>query len=476
MVLVGSHRSNRRKIRHNHRPRRYSWTISIGLSMICLVCRINRTQSFQQLHVRIIVRQQRCCAEGARATATRRGRALLHQRSLLTPAAWNNNRASNTATAVSTTKFTLDESSLVPGGGGEGWLGQHRLSEFQNTLFIGTRVALQQAFSVSPATATTDADSSRSSLLHPETVAAMIESCSEGGTVTTFCRPQEQEEQPLFSTNEATASSRMIHIGIVPSRISRNNHPWSVNTVTDMVSSKLGGQKADGERCSSKNRLVFVMMEDNSNTTNNTTARETNTADYSQNVDGMPQQHHRVMGALILAAAKAFPVYTRKTVVRNGGRENQQQQQGETHDRTVHISFWNAGAGTILPVLSKQQRILLGTAVCEGVQLAQRLVDMPPNELTTTVYAEECQRIATELGETVTYSEIAGDKLRDRGYGGLYGVGKAATTPPRLVILEYTPPEEGDTTSSTTTTTTRTTIKSVALVGKGITYDTGTYG
>jgi probable aminopeptidase NPEPL1 len=47
------------------------------------------------------------------------------------------------------------------------------------------------------------------------------------------------------------------------------------------------------------------------------------------------------------------------------------------------------------------------------------------------------------------------DKL---GFGGIYGVGKSAATPPALVILSYVP-----TTAS----------KSIALVGKGIVYDTG---
>lgn len=59
-----------------------------------------------------------------------------------------------------------------------------------------------------------------------------------------------------------------------------------------------------------------------------------------------------------------------------------------------------------------------------------------------------------------------GDELRDRGYGGIYNVGKAAVHPPRLVILTYEPEENND--ADTTTTS-----DSIALVGKGIVYDTG---
>jgi probable aminopeptidase NPEPL1 len=77
--------------------------------------------------------------------------------------------------------------------------------------------------------------------------------------------------------------------------------------------------------------------------------------------------------------------------------------------------------------------------------------------LTTTAYADECRRIAESL-DGVKYSEIVGEELNSKGYGGLFGIGKAATHPPRLVILEYCPSSYDE---------------SVALVGKGIVYDTG---
>jgi probable aminopeptidase NPEPL1 len=48
--------------------------------------------------------------------------------------------------------------------------------------------------------------------------------------------------------------------------------------------------------------------------------------------------------------------------------------------------------------------------------------------------------------------------LDQLGYGGLYGIGKAATCPPRLVMLEYVPDNYDE---------------RIALVGKGIVYDTG---
>ena len=50
-------------------------------------------------------------------------------------------------------------------------------------------------------------------------------------------------------------------------------------------------------------------------------------------------------------------------------------------------------------------------------------------------------------------------EMEQKGMGLIYGVGRAAPSPPRIVFLKYT----GDPASSRTT----------ALVGKGLCYDTG---
>lgn len=53
---------------------------------------------------------------------------------------------------------------------------------------------------------------------------------------------------------------------------------------------------------------------------------------------------------------------------------------------------------------------------------------------------------------------IRGEELQEKGMGGIYGVGKAATVPPALAVLSHTPAGAHAT---------------VAWVGKGIVYDTG---
>lgn len=90
-----------------------------------------------------------------------------------------------------------------------------------------------------------------------------------------------------------------------------------------------------------------------------------------------------------------------------------------------------------------QIRLLLGTTVL-----------LPMTHLLQLL--QEVQRVGVKLG--VPCRVIRGNDLQEKGFGGIYGVGKAAVVPPALAVLSYTPPGARDT---------------IAWVGKGIVYDTG---
>ncbi|MEU7133943.1 leucyl aminopeptidase [Streptomyces sp. NPDC046261] len=95
-------------------------------------------------------------------------------------------------------------------------------------------------------------------------------------------------------------------------------------------------------------------------------------------------------------------------------------------------------------------------AVAAEVNRARDLVNIPSNDLNPKTFAAEVQTAAKEFGLKV---EVLDEKaLLKGGYGGLMGVGQGSATPPRLVRLAYTHPKAA---------------KTLALVGKGITYDSG---
>jgi len=86
------------------------------------------------------------------------------------------------------------------------------------------------------------------------------------------------------------------------------------------------------------------------------------------------------------------------------------------------------------------------------------LVDMPPTELNPREYARRVKEMLKPV-VGVTIKEVVGNKLLDEGLRGIHSVGRTAIEAPRMLVATYTP-ESGS-------------GKHIALVGKGVTYDTG---
>ncbi|MET7600809.1 leucyl aminopeptidase [Streptomyces sp. NPDC004082] len=95
-------------------------------------------------------------------------------------------------------------------------------------------------------------------------------------------------------------------------------------------------------------------------------------------------------------------------------------------------------------------------AVTEELNRARDLINTPPNDLTPEAFAAVAQAAAKEHGIKV---QVLDEKaLAKGGYGGILGVGAGSAAAPRLVKLSYTSSKAK---------------KHLALVGKGITYDSG---
>lgn len=94
--------------------------------------------------------------------------------------------------------------------------------------------------------------------------------------------------------------------------------------------------------------------------------------------------------------------------------------------------------------------------VAAAVGLVRDLVNTPPSDLHPQEFAEIAKATAAEAGLD---AEVLDERrLRDGGYGGILGVGQGSAHPPRLVRLAYTHPDA---------------TRTLALVGKGITFDSG---
>ncbi|MER8012315.1 leucyl aminopeptidase [Streptomyces sp. NPDC094149] len=95
-------------------------------------------------------------------------------------------------------------------------------------------------------------------------------------------------------------------------------------------------------------------------------------------------------------------------------------------------------------------------AVSEELNRARDLINTPPNDLNPESFAAIAQAAAKEHGIKVQVLDVKA--LEKGGYGGILGVGVGSAAGPRLVKLSYTSSKAK---------------KHLALVGKGITYDSG---
>lgn len=99
-----------------------------------------------------------------------------------------------------------------------------------------------------------------------------------------------------------------------------------------------------------------------------------------------------------------------------------------------------------------------GQAIASATTLARDLMNEPASSLTPPALARRAAEVADLAGLECTILEEK--ELKERGFGGLIAVSQGSAEPPRLTILRYKPDSAKG---------------KVALVGKGITYDTGGY-
>jgi leucyl aminopeptidase len=97
-----------------------------------------------------------------------------------------------------------------------------------------------------------------------------------------------------------------------------------------------------------------------------------------------------------------------------------------------------------------------GEIISEAVYMARDLVNGPSNQVTPTVLAEKAQQIAKDYGMEIQIFEVS--QAEAMGMGAFVAVAKGSQEPGKFIVLEYNKGKGLDT---------------IALVGKGITFDSG---
>jgi leucyl aminopeptidase len=128
--------------------------------------------------------------------------------------------------------------------------------------------------------------------------------------------------------------------------------------------------------------------------------------------------------------------------------------------KTQHKSTAPALERVVLPLSAKpplSQALAEARAIADGTDLAKTLGNLPPNVCTPTYLADEARKLARQFKLGIQVLERA--DMQKLGMGALLAVTNGSHQPPKLIVLRYNGAAKA--------------VKPLALVGKGITFDTG---
>ncbi len=98
-----------------------------------------------------------------------------------------------------------------------------------------------------------------------------------------------------------------------------------------------------------------------------------------------------------------------------------------------------------------------GRIIAEAANFGREVINEPSNVMTPTEMARQAEEVAKTYGLELDVLEES--HMKDLGMGSLLGVAQGSAEPAKLIVLRYTPKTASD--------------ETVAIVGKGVTFDTG---
>jgi leucyl aminopeptidase len=99
-----------------------------------------------------------------------------------------------------------------------------------------------------------------------------------------------------------------------------------------------------------------------------------------------------------------------------------------------------------------------GSATMQGAYFARDLQNEPSSVLTPAEFAARVEKAFEKTDATVTVFDEK--EIAKRNMGGVMAVGRGSDNPPRFVVVEYAPKKAAN-------------AKTIAFVGKGVTFDSG---
>ncbi|MCI0662043.1 MAG: aminopeptidase, partial [Acidobacteria bacterium] len=98
-----------------------------------------------------------------------------------------------------------------------------------------------------------------------------------------------------------------------------------------------------------------------------------------------------------------------------------------------------------------------GRIIADATNMAREIINEPSNVMTPTELAKRAEEVAKKHGLEIQILDET--QMKEFGMGALLGVAQGSAEPPKLIVMRYTPKIRSD--------------ETIAIVGKGITFDTG---
>ncbi len=155
--------------------------------------------------------------------------------------------------------------------------------------------------------------------------------------------------------------------------------------------------------------------------------------------------------AIVKGAAEAAYEYT---TTKSAAALQKAQEEGAPRPRLERITLAFDGAHDAARAAAFAQAV----AVARGAELAREWANRPANHATPTMLADAARQLARQH-QSLKCEVLEPKDMERLGMGALLSVARGAHEPPRLVVLHYQGAGKGE--------------APVALVGKGITFDSG---
>ena len=98
-----------------------------------------------------------------------------------------------------------------------------------------------------------------------------------------------------------------------------------------------------------------------------------------------------------------------------------------------------------------------GLIIAEAANFGRDVINEPSNVMTPTALAQKAEDLAKEYG--LEFNALDEAQMKELGMGSLLGVAQGSAEPAKMIVLRYTPKTES--------------AETIAIVGKGVTFDTG---